>query len=316
MASGTSRTSWTRSSVRRRSAGRARAPAGARTRDPHRGRAGRGGLGTTKDIQVDTASSATPATARARPPARRPRRGHVPRPRRGLAGHPVLPGPGHDLAPLPAVPGLRHRGPGPRAPSAGDGRVRSRRTLTVKIPAGVDNGTRIQLAGEGEVGPGGGPAGDLYVEIHELPHSTFQRRGDDLHCTVTIPMTAAALGTKVPLETLDGMEEVDIRPGTQSGQSIPLHGRGVTHLRGGGRGDLIVHVEVTTPSKLDPEQGTPAARAGRAAWRGAPDGTVPARAAGALLAAEGCLQRALTWWSRGLVPARRRGAGGSAGVRG
>ena len=109
----------------------------------------------------------------------------------------------------------------------------------------------IQLAGEGEVGPGGGPAGDLYVEIHELPHPMFQRRGDDLHCTVTIPMTAAALGTKVPLETLDGLEEVDIRPGTQSGQSIPLHERGVTHLRGGGRGDLIVHVEVETPTKLD-----------------------------------------------------------------
>ncbi len=116
------------------------------------------------------------------------------------------------------------------------------------------NGTRIQLSGEGEVGPGGGPAGDLYVEIHENAHSTFQRRGDDLHCTVTIPMTAAALGTKVPLETLDGMEEIDIRPGTQSGQSVPLHERGVTHLRGGGRGQLIVHVEVTTPTKLEAEE--------------------------------------------------------------
>lgn len=156
--------------------------------------------------------------------------------------------------PCPQCQGFGTVVPTPCPECAGDGRVRSRRTLTVKIPAGVDNGTRIQLAGEGEVGPGGGPAGDLYVEIHELPHSTFQRRGDDLHCTVTIPMTAAALGTKVPLETLDGMEEVDIRPGTQSGQSIPKHGRGVTHLRGGGRGDLIVHVEVTTPGKLDPEQ--------------------------------------------------------------
>ncbi|RUQ37095.1 DnaJ C-terminal domain-containing protein, partial [Micrococcus sp. HSID17227] len=136
---------------------------------------------------------------------------------------------------------------------AGHGRVRSRRTLTGKIPAGVDNGTRIQLAGEGEVGPGGGPAGDLYVEIHELPHARFQRRGDDLHCTVTIPMTAAALGTKVPLETLDGLEEVDIRTGTQSGQSVPLHGRGITHLRVGGRGDLIVHVDVMTRTKVDTE---------------------------------------------------------------
>jgi molecular chaperone DnaJ len=132
--------------------------------------------------------------------------------------------------------------------------VRTRRTLTVKIPPGVDNGTRIQLAGEGEVGPGGGPAGDLYIEIIEEPHEIFQRRGDDLHCTVTMPMTAAALGTKLPLETLDGMADVDIRPGTQSGQSITLRGRGIQHLRGTGRGDLVVHVEVQTPSKLEPDQ--------------------------------------------------------------
>ena len=124
----------------------------------------------------------------------------------------------------------------------------------VKIPAGVEDGTHIQLAGEGEVGFGGGPPGDLFLEIVERPHPIFERQGDDLHCTVTLPMTAASLGTKVPLETLDGLEEVDIRPGTQSGQSIPLHARGVTHLRGGGRGDLIVHVEVQTPTKLDPEQ--------------------------------------------------------------
>ncbi len=79
-------------------------------------------------------------------------------------------------------------------------------------------------------------------------------RGDDLHCTVSLPMTAAALGTKVPLETLDGWDEIDIRPGTQSGQSIPLRSLGIPHLRGTGRGDLIVHVEVQTPSKLDAEQ--------------------------------------------------------------
>ena len=113
---------------------------------------------------------------------------------------------------------------------AGDGRVRTRRTLKVRIPAGVENGTHIQLAGEGEVGPGGGPAGDLFLEIVERPHAIFQRRGDDLHCTVTIPMTAAALGTTLTVETLDGPEEIDIRPGTQSGQVIPLYGRGVQHL--------------------------------------------------------------------------------------
>ena len=119
--------------------------------------------------------------------------------------------------PCPQCQGFGTVIPHPCPECAGDGRVRTRRTLTVKIPAGVDNGTRIQLAGEGEVGPGGGPAGDLYVEILERPHPPFRRQGDDLHCTVTMPMTAAALGTTVPLETLDGLEEVDIRPGTQSG---------------------------------------------------------------------------------------------------
>ena len=156
--------------------------------------------------------------------------------------------------PCPACAGTGQVIPSPCPTCGGDGRVRARRTVGVDIPAGIEDGMRLRLSGRGEVGPGGGPAGDLYVEIHEVQHSTFQRRGDDLHCTVTIPMTAASLGTKCPLETLDGVEEIDVRPGTQSGQSIPLHGRGITHLRGGGRGDLIVHVEVMTPSKLDPEQ--------------------------------------------------------------
>jgi molecular chaperone DnaJ len=132
--------------------------------------------------------------------------------------------------------------------------VRTRRTLTVKIPPGVDNGTQIKLAGEGEVGPGAGPAGNLYIEIVEEPHEIFQRRGDDLHCTVTMPMTAAALGTKIPLQTLDGQVELDIRPGSQSGQSITMRGRGIQHLRGTARGDLVVHIEVQTPKALDAEQ--------------------------------------------------------------
>ena len=124
----------------------------------------------------------------------------------------------------------------------------------MKIPAGVDTGTRIQLTGEGEVGSGNGPAGDLYVEVTERPHALFQRHGDDLHCTVTLPMTAAALGTTVTLETLDGPKDIDVRPGTQSGQVIPLYGLGVTHLRASGRGDLMVHVDVETPTKLDERQ--------------------------------------------------------------
>ncbi|GIH59953.1 molecular chaperone DnaJ [Microbispora siamensis] len=137
---------------------------------------------------------------------------------------------------------------------SGEGRVRTRRTIKVRIPAGVEDGTHIQLAGEGEVGPGGGPPGDLFLEIVERPHQIFERRGDDLHCTVHIPMTAAALGTSITIETLDGAEEIDVRPGTQAGQVIPLYGKGVQRLNETGRGDLLIHVNVETPTKLDPQQ--------------------------------------------------------------
>lgn len=137
---------------------------------------------------------------------------------------------------------------------AGEGRVRTRRTIKVRIPAGVEDGTHIQLAGEGEVGPNGGPPGDLFLEIVELPHDTFERRGDDLHCTVQIPMTAAALGAALSIETLDGKEKVDVRPGTQSGQVITMYGRGVQRLSETGRGDLLIHVNVETPGRLDQAQ--------------------------------------------------------------
>jgi molecular chaperone DnaJ len=136
----------------------------------------------------------------------------------------------------------------------GDGRVRTRRSLTVKIPAGVEDGMRIRLAGQGEVGPGGGPAGDLYVEVRERPHDTFSRKGDDLHCRVTVPMTAAALGTKLTIKTLDGEEMVEVKPGTQPGATQRIKARGVPHLRGAGRGDLYVHLDVRTPTKLDADQ--------------------------------------------------------------
>ncbi len=144
--------------------------------------------------------------------------------------------------------------PSPCLECSGEGRVRSRRTLKIRVPAGVDTGNRIQLTGEGEVGPAGGPQGDLYVEIVERPHPTFTRRRDDLHCAVELPMTAAALGTVIELETFDGSESVDVKSGTQSGEMVTLRGLGVTHLRGGGRGDLVVHLDVLTPTRLDEEQ--------------------------------------------------------------
>jgi molecular chaperone DnaJ len=132
--------------------------------------------------------------------------------------------------------------------------VRARQTINVKIPGGVETGNRIQLAGRGEVGPGGGPAGDLYVEIIQDEHEYLVRDGDDLHLALSIPFSAATLGTKTKVMTLDGEEEIEIKGGTQSGAKIALKQRGMARLRGTGRGDLIVHIEVLTPTKLNREQ--------------------------------------------------------------
>ncbi|HCT80876.1 MAG TPA: molecular chaperone DnaJ [Micromonosporaceae bacterium] len=144
--------------------------------------------------------------------------------------------------------------PHPCSTCGGDGRVRTRRSLTVKIPAGVEDGMRIRLAGQGEVGPGGGPSGDLYVEIHERAHDVYARKGDDLHCKVTVPMTAAALGTRLTIKTLDSEEQLEVKAGTQPGSTLRIRGKGVPHLRGQGRGDLFVHLDVRTPTKLDTTQ--------------------------------------------------------------
>lgn len=175
-------------------------------------------------------------------------RGNVQRVARSFLGQVMT------TAPCAACQGFGTVIPEPCPDCSGEGRVRSRRTLTVNVPAGVDTGTRIKLTSQGEVGPGGGPAGDLYVEIREKPHETFVRRGDDLHCTLPVPMTAAALGTVLELDTLDGPQEIDLRAGTQPGQIVTLKGLGVGHLHSGGRGDLNVHVEVQVPTALDDEQ--------------------------------------------------------------
>jgi molecular chaperone DnaJ len=212
-------------------------------------------FGATRDLQVDTATGCPTCSGSGAAPGTSPRtcdickgRGEVQQVTRSFLGQVMT------ARPCANCQGFGSVIPRPCTECGGDGRVRSRRTLKVKIPPGVDGGTRIQLAGEGEAGPGGGPAGDLYVEIVEIPHQTLQRRGDDLHCTVVLPMTAAALGSTVEIETLDGLRTLDVRAGTQSGQTLPMPGLGVTHLRGSGRGDLVVHVEVATPTKLDAEQ--------------------------------------------------------------
>jgi molecular chaperone DnaJ len=142
--------------------------------------------------------------------------------------------------------------------------VRSHRTINVKIPAGVNTGNRIHLDSQGEVGPGGGPAGDLYVELNVLAHEVFRRNGDDLELVLKVPMTAAALGTEVEVATLEAERDdvdpaqakvaVQIPSGTQSGTRIAVPGRGVPKLRGGGRGDLGITLLVQTPTRLDDEQ--------------------------------------------------------------
>jgi molecular chaperone DnaJ len=142
----------------------------------------------------------------------------------------------------------------PCADCSGDGRVRSRRSIRIEVPAGVETGVRIKMSGQGEVGPAGGPAGDLYFEIRERKHPTFTRHGDDIACTLEVPMTAAALGTVIEIETLDGLQEVDLAPGTQPGQIISLKDLGVGHLHGSGRGSLDITINVVIPTALSEEQ--------------------------------------------------------------
>ncbi|MEO3828684.1 molecular chaperone DnaJ [Actinomadura sp. B10D3] len=212
-------------------------------------------FGTTRELSIDTAVACATCEGSGCAPGTHPEtcdtchgRGEVQQVQRSFLGQVMT------ARPCPACGGFGSVIRNPCTECSGDGRVRTRRTVKVKIPAGVENGIHIQLAGEGEVGPGGGPPGDLFLEIVEKPHPIFEREGDDLHCTVEIPMTAAALGTSVTIETLDAAESVDIKPGTQSGQVITLYNRGVRHLNESGRGDLMIHVNVETPNRLDEEQ--------------------------------------------------------------
>ena len=230
-------------------------------------------FGTTCELKVDTAVLCTTCGGEGTAPGTHPvtcttcqGRGETFHVQRSFLGEV------RTMRPCAACRGYGELVPEPCRECSGDGRVRSRRTLTVKIPPGVDTGTRVQLSGKGEVGPGGGPAGDLYVELHVREHEVFVRRGRDLHCTVTLPMTAAALGATVTLPTIEseltptaaaeaGFTDpppkevpVEVRPGTQSDAEIVLPGHGVPSLRGEGRGDVVVRVLVETPTRLDHEQ--------------------------------------------------------------
>lgn len=212
-------------------------------------------FGTHREIQVDTAVVCPTCHGSCTAPGTSPRtcevcqgRGQTQRVARSFLGQVMT------SQPCVACQGFGTVIPEPCTECAGEGRVRSRRTLSVDVPAGVDTGTRIKLTGQGEVGPAGGPPGDVYLEVREKPHETFVRRGDDLHGTVSVPMTAAALGTVLEIDTLDGPRDVDLRPGTQPGHVETLRGLGVGRLHRGGRGDLHIHVDVTVPTPADDEQ--------------------------------------------------------------
>lgn len=144
--------------------------------------------------------------------------------------------------------------PDPCIDCRGQGRVRARRKIDLNIPAGVEDGLRLQLSGQGEVGFGGGPNGDLYVDMSVKDHEIFGRSGDDLTCVLEIPLHDAVLGTLAKIETFEGEIELDIAPGSQTGEELTIKNKGVSHLRGSGRGDLVIKLQVVTPSKLDSKQ--------------------------------------------------------------
>ncbi len=136
----------------------------------------------------------------------------------------------------------------------GSGRVEAHRSLTVKVPPGVDDGNRLRLAGEGEVGDRGGPRGDLYVFLHLRPHQIFLRRGHDLYCTIPVSIFQAALGDEVQIPTLDGPLVHPVPSGSQPGSTLTIRGKGMPDPRGNGRGDLHVQLDVRVPTSLSAEE--------------------------------------------------------------
>lgn len=209
-------------------------------------------FGAHRDIDVDTAVLCETCQGSCCQPGTSPvtcdvcrGAGHVQRTVRSLLGNVVT------TQPCNVCQGYGTTIPYPCATCQGQGRVRARRTVSVDIPAGVETGLRLQLPGSGEVGPAGGPNGDLYIEVTVAPHDVFSRDGDDLLATLEVSMPDAILGTTVSIESLDGPVELEVRPGVQAGDVLTIKGRGITPLRGSQRGDLRVGVHVITPTRLD-----------------------------------------------------------------
>jgi chaperone protein DnaJ len=136
----------------------------------------------------------------------------------------------------------------------GQGRLEREKTIELRVPAGVDTGTRLRVPGEGEAGANGGPTGDLYVVLEVKEHSFFERRGADLYCTIPVSIAQAALGAELSVPGLSGDEKLKVPEGTQGGAVFRIKGHGLPDPRGGGKGDLYYHVRVVTPSKLNRDQ--------------------------------------------------------------
>ncbi len=144
--------------------------------------------------------------------------------------------------------------PNPCSECRGAGQIIASKTLSVKIPPGVDNGSRLRLTGEGEAGTFGGPPGDLHVIIHVQPHELFERNGTDIVCQLQISFVQAILGAKIPVQTLNGDRKLEIPKGTQPGEILRLNGEGIPSLRGGRRGDQIIQIKIKTPTNLSKKQ--------------------------------------------------------------
>ena len=211
-------------------------------------------FGVHRDLEVDTAVLCETCQGSCCQPGTQPvtcdichGSGQVQRTVRSLLGNVVT------SQPCTTCQGYGTTIPYPCSTCQGQGRVRARRTVSIDIPAGVETGLRLQLPGSGEVGPAGGPNGDLDLEVTVEPHDVFSRDGDDLLATLEVSMIDAILGTSVTIDSLDGAVDLEVRAGVQSGDVLTIRERGITPLRGSGRGDLRVGVQVVTPGHLDPK---------------------------------------------------------------
>jgi molecular chaperone DnaJ len=209
-------------------------------------------FGVTRDVEVMLAVGCETCAASGAAPGTSPSRceacggsGEVRQVRQSFLGQMVM------TAPCSRCYGAGQVISSPCPKCHGDGRVTERRTLTVEIPAGVEEGSTMRLTGRGPVGPRGGPSGTLFLHLHVTPDERFERAGDDLHHLAEIELTQAVLGASIEVPTLKGTETIEIAPGSQPGTVITLRHEGVHHLRGRGRGDLYVHLVVKIPTHLD-----------------------------------------------------------------